>query len=93
MCCSAPAQTAVPPSAATYLQHEDLGWAAQSGQAAHPAMAVVQANDELLEDPARLLLHQAPMRPMPHGVVEQVTPPCVLHDNGQMPPSQEHLQT
>ncbi len=30
----------------------------------HSSVAVVQANDKLLEDPASLLLCQAPMRPV-----------------------------
>lgn len=55
-------------------------------------MAVVQADDELLEDPPCLLLRQAAMRPVPQGVVEQVPPLSVLHSDRQMRRSQEHLE-
>ena len=54
-------------------------------------MAVVQANDELLEDPARLLLRQAPVRPVPQRVVEQVAALRILHRYGQVRLRQEHL--
>ena len=57
----------------------------------HPSMAVVQANDELLEDPARLLLRQAPMRSVAQSVVEEVSSLSVLHCNGQMRRRQKHL--
>ena len=54
-------------------------------------MAVVQANDELLEDPTRLLLRQAPVRSVAQSVVEEVPPLSVLHCNGQMRGRQKHL--
>ena len=54
-------------------------------------MAVVQANNELLEDPARLLLRQAPVRSVTQSVVEEVPPLSVLHCNGQMRGRQKHL--
>ena len=57
----------------------------------HPPMAVVQANDELLEDPAGLLLCQAPMRSVAKSVVEEVPSLSIFHRNGQMRGGQKHL--
>lgn len=54
-------------------------------------MGVVKADDELLEDPARLLLGQAPMGPVPERVIEQVASLCVLHRYRQVRGRQEHL--
>ena len=54
-------------------------------------MAVVESNDELLEDPARLLLRQSVPR-LPHEEFEEVAPLCTLHHNCQVRMSQEHLQ-
>lgn len=55
-------------------------------------MGVVEANDELLEDPARLLLGQAPMRPVAERVVEQVPSLRILHRYCQVRGRQEHLR-
>ena len=59
--------------------------------AAHPAMGVVEANDELLEDPARLLLSKAPMRPVAESIIEQVPSLRILHRYRQVRGRQEHL--
>ena len=65
---------------------------AKEARAPHPAVAVVEADDELLEDPARLLLRQAPMRPVPERVVEQVAALRVLHRDRQVARRQEDLR-
>lgn len=54
-------------------------------------MAVVQTNDELLEDPPGLLLYQPAVGTVAHGVVEQVPPSGILHDDGQVGLCQKHL--
>lgn len=54
-------------------------------------MAVVQPYDELLEDPARLLLGQS-VPGLPHEEFEEVAPLCALHHNCQVRVGQEHLQ-
>lgn len=56
-------------------------------------MAIVQADDELLEDPAALLLGQAAMRSVAERVVEQVPSLRILHRYRQVRGRQEHLRT
>lgn len=55
-------------------------------------MGVVEPDDELLEDPSRLLLRQPPVRPVAQRVVEQVAPLRILHRYCQVRGGQEHLR-
>lgn len=58
----------------------------------HPAVGVVEPDDELLEDPSRLLLRQPPVGPVAQRVVEQVAPLRILHRYRQVRGGQEHLR-
>ena len=59
---------------------------------AHLPVAEVQANHELLEDPARVDLQQAAVGLLPQQVLEQVPTLSKLHGNAQMGGREEHLQ-
>ena len=64
--------------------------AAQHPQHAHPAVAVVQPDHQLLEHPAHFRLGQPPARPRLQ--VPEEVPPCrVLHHDCQVAGQQEHL--
>ena len=59
---------------------------------AHLPVAEVQANHELLEDPARVDLQQAAVGLLPQQVLEQVPTLSKLHGDAQMGGREEHLQ-
>jgi hypothetical protein len=57
----------------------------------HPSVAEVQANNELLKDPASLRLTQAAMGLMADDVLVQIATWHKIHCEGQMPICEEHL--
>ena len=61
------------------------------GSRPYPAVAVVQANDQLLEYPLGFGLRQAAVRAMLQQVVEEVPALGILHRNGQVLGREEHL--
>ena len=73
-----------------------LGTSVHAAQAQHSAahlpVAEVQANHELLEDPARMDLQQAAVGLLPQQVLEQVSTLSKLHGDAQMGGREEHLQ-
>ena len=54
------------------LPAESLKDQKNARQMAYPAVAVVQANDELLKNPARLLFCKAAHRPVSQGVLQKM---------------------
>lgn len=77
---------------AEYLILTFSAQASRDGTCAYPAVRVVEPDDELLEDPSRLLLRQSPMWPVAQRVVEQVPPLRILHRYRQVRGGQEHLR-
>ena len=57
--------------------------------ALHHSVKVVHADDELLEEPPRFTLLQAPF---PHDILKHVPSCYIFHGNGQVSRCQEHLQ-